>query len=76
VEIENNKDRAESAFRAMQTSSRLTGVTDEDVDVQISDLLCNLQHLADEQAIDFQECLERATRTYDAEVLQARSDEE
>lgn len=73
MEIENNKDRAESAFRAMQTFSRLT----EDNYVTIGYPCVGFSNLAaDENAIDSQECLGRATRIYDAEVPQARIDEE
>jgi hypothetical protein len=75
MKISNNKDRAKSAFLALEKFSRLTKITREDVDSQMIDLLCNLQHLADEQDIEFQECLEGAGRIYSTEVLQARLDE-
>lgn len=64
----NNQDRAESAFKAVQTFSDKTGLDGEEIYTKISDLLCNLQHLSDEQGVDFQECLDRASRNYETEI--------
>ena len=49
MDIRTNKDRAESAFRALQKFSQVTDIQDEEPETQIADLLCNLQHYADEQ---------------------------
>lgn len=70
MQIKNNQDRAESAYRAVAKFSGLTSLNMEEMETQISDLLCNLQHLADEQGIDFQACLENGSRYYQAEVQQ------
>lgn len=70
MQIKNNQDRAEVAYRTVATFSDLTDLNGEEMDTKISDLLCYLQHLADEQAVDFQECLERGSRNYETEVQQ------
>ena len=68
MDIRTNKDRAESAFRALQKFSQVTDIQDEEPETQISDLLCNLQHYADEQGVDFRACLDRGNRNYSEEV--------
>jgi len=70
MNIKNNQDRAESAYRVVEKFSDLTDLAGEEMDTKISDLLCNLQHLADEQAVNFQECLDRGYRNYETEVQQ------
>lgn len=66
--IKTNADRAESAHRALEMFSDITGLDGEEIDTKFSDLLCNLQHLADEEGVDFSECLERAYRQYESEI--------
>ncbi len=66
--IRTNKDRAESAYKAVDKFSDTTGLEGEEMQTKITDLLCNLQHLADEQGIEFSECLEQANRLYESEV--------
>lgn len=68
ITISTNEDRAESAFRAVEKFSDITGLEGEEMQTKIADLLCNLQHLADEQGIDFSECLEQASRHYESET--------
>ena len=63
-----NAQRAEMAYRALKKFSELTGVEGEDESDQISDLLCNLMHCADEQGVDFDECIELAKHHYKNEI--------
>jgi hypothetical protein len=64
----NNIERSDSARKAIDTFSEITDIESEEMDAKISDLLCNLQHLADNHEVDFQECLDRGTRNYTAEL--------
>ena len=64
----NNIERAESARKAIDTFSETTDIESEEMDAKIADLLCNLQHLADNHEVDFQECLDRGTRNYTTEL--------
>lgn len=63
-----NYQRAQSALKAIQTFSAETGLEGEELDIPMTDLLCNLQHLAEAQGVDFQECLDRANRHYVNEI--------
>jgi hypothetical protein len=63
-----NQQRAEMAYRALNKFSVLTGVEGEATDDQLSDLLCNLMHYADEQAVDFDECIKLAKHHYKNEI--------
>lgn len=63
-----NEQRAEWAYRAVQKHSQTTGSEEEEMDTQMSDLLCNMMHMADEQGLDFSEVMEQASRHYDTEV--------
>lgn len=65
-----NQQRAEMAYRALNKFSVLTGVEGEEDETQISDLLSDLMHYADEQGVDFDDCIEVAKRHYDNEVKQ------
>lgn len=76
MDIRTNEDRAESAFRALQKFNQVTDIEDEEPETQIADLLCNLQHYADEQGVDFQACLDRGNRNYEAEVQQEQQEQE
>ncbi|MGR5367041.1 hypothetical protein [Photobacterium damselae] len=67
--IKNNSDRAESAYRAIQKFSDVTGLDNEEMETKIKDLLCNLHHLADEQGIDFSDVLEASHRSYESELI-------
>lgn len=68
IVIKNNSDRAESAYRAVQKFSDVTGLENEEMETKIKDLLCNLHHLADEQGVDFSEVLEASQRCYESEL--------
>ncbi|MGR5448544.1 hypothetical protein ACP3V3_01925 [Vibrio sp. PNB22_3_1] len=68
--IRTNSDRAESAYRAVQKFSDTTGLDGEEMFTKISDLLCNLRHLADEQGVDYNDCQEQADRHYESEIAQ------
>lgn len=61
-----NDDRAEWARKAMETFRSVTGADAED---SMSDLLCNLMHMADRDGIDFEDVMCRATRSYVDETL-------
>lgn len=63
-----NQQRAEMAYRALNKFSELTGIEGEDESDQISDLLCNLMHYADEQGVDFDECIKLAKHHYKNEI--------
>tara|TARA_R110000868_G_scaffold408587_1_gene691980 strand:+ start:1900 stop:2103 length:204 start_codon:yes stop_codon:yes gene_type:complete len=65
-----NSQRAEYAFRALKKHAASTGSEGEDTDTQITDLLCNLMHLAEEYAVDFKMCVESAQTHFDAESLE------
>lgn len=43
---------------------------DDGLDTVISDLIANLMHLANQEDIDVDRCLERAKMHYDAEILE------
>ena len=64
----NNMKRAEWARRALGAFGRETGVGDEDMETQLSDLLCDLRHLADEEKVEWSEVLRRASFHYSAET--------
>jgi len=63
----NNQDRAESAYKAVERFSDELGMADEDDETIMSDLLCNMMHFCDQQGVDFQDCLDRASRNYEVE---------
>jgi len=63
-----NTQRAKWANSALDTFSTETGLEGEELDTQISDLLCNLQHLCTQENIEFTECLDRSTRNYETEL--------
>ncbi len=63
-----NAQRAEMAFRALDKFAVLTGTEGEATEDKISDLLCNLMHYADDQAVDFVECIELAKHHYKNEI--------
>jgi hypothetical protein len=70
MKISNNKDRAEVAFRTVQKFSQLSECDYDDMETKISDLLCNLRHLADEKGVDFMECFSRGSDNYVSELQQ------
>jgi len=55
MDINANQDRVESAFRTVETFSALTDIESKDMDVKITDLLCNLHDLADDHGVDLEE---------------------
>jgi hypothetical protein len=60
-----NTERAKWAKTALQAFHNETGADEEDV---VSDLLCDLMHLADREDWLFDDELERARRNYEAEI--------
>ena len=60
-----NADRAEWAFCAIERFQDKTQTDDEDA---LSDLLCDLMHLADRDGHDFENELNRARNNYAEEV--------
>lgn len=64
----NNEDRANTAKNAVDLFAAETGITEEENDTQIKDLLCNLRHLCDKSELDFDELADSSYRTYLDEV--------
>jgi uncharacterized protein YukE len=63
-----NTMRAQWAGKAVDTFTKITELEGEEMDTILSDLLCNLNHLADQHEVDFNECLKRAQRNYETET--------
>jgi hypothetical protein len=63
-----NNDRARWANAAMSAFANETGMTGEDQETIMGDLLCNLMHLADAESIDFDARLENGRLHYTAET--------
>jgi hypothetical protein len=67
----NNAERAEKAFRTMLVFMQYTGLTRADgYETAITDLIADLQHLCDEQGIEFAEVLRVAEDHYQAELAE------
>lgn len=64
-----NTKRASRARAALRTYSRAVGNGDEDSETQLSDLLCDLMHLADAKQVEWAEVVSRAENHYSAESL-------
>lgn len=64
----NNNDRANSAKKALDVFIEDTCLKESDLDEAIADLLCDLQHFARQNDIDYLECQERADRNYATEI--------
>lgn len=60
-----NDQRAEWADAAIRKFQRITNADDEDA---LCDLLCDLMHWCDRDALDFDRELNRAKMHYDAET--------
>ena len=63
----NNSERARWASEALGRFRDITGMRGEDTQTVMSDLLCNLMHLAAEGGADFETALRNARANYDAE---------
>lgn len=63
----NNGHRAAWAAKALALFSAHTGVQDEDAELRISDLLCDLRHLADQEGVDWDQALARGDGHYQEE---------
>lgn len=62
-----NEQRAEYAFRAMQTFIQSNG-DNGDAGANLTDLLCNLMHWADEHGVDFDQSLRIAKGHHEEET--------
>ena len=65
--MSNNTQRAQWAAKSVEVHANVSGMNDDDMETHIQDLLCNLQHLADKECLDFSEILGKATTTYKGE---------
>ena len=65
-----NEKRAEWAAHALDTFADATGLTDEDKDCALGDLLCDLMHWCDRQpvGIEFNTALQNARTNYNEET--------
>lgn len=63
-----NADRAEWGKVALRAFSAETGVHTEDLETQLSDLICDLRHFADRGKINWEDVLRRADGHYGEEV--------
>ena len=70
-----NADRAEWARDAVRAFAELTRIEDEEMATQISDLVCNLRHLCDEESVDFEQVLSAANSNYAEECWEATQEE-
>jgi hypothetical protein len=68
-----NDARANWALAALRVFHNETGVDEGDA---LSDLLCDLMHLADRKGWDFDHELERARMHYEAETLSEPANDE
>lgn len=71
----NNAERSTYALSSVNTFAIATGIQDEDMETQISDLLADLMHLADEHDIDWAYLDQRAGDHYRAEVEEEAEEE-
>jgi hypothetical protein len=60
----NNGHRAAWAYKALTLFSAHTGIQDEDMQLKLGDLLCDLHHLADQEKVDWESALARADGHY------------
>jgi len=63
----NNGHRAAWAAKALALFSAHTGIQGEDAELRISDLLCDLRHLADQEGVDWDQALARGDGHYQEE---------
>jgi hypothetical protein len=63
-----NADRAAWGGVAVETFSAATGITGEEPDLQIADLLADLMHYTDAHAISFADALDTARDHYAEEI--------
>lgn len=65
-----NNDRGEWADRALRTFAEVTGMdmAGEDDETILGDLLADLMHWCDRNAVDFDDMLERARMNYAEET--------
>jgi hypothetical protein len=63
-----NADRAEFANWALESYREVTNSTAEDMESAISDLLCDIRHLADSEDLCFEGMLSSSYTHYEAEI--------
>jgi len=62
-----NAERTETAYRTLLVYAQYKDQRDEDMETNMTDLVTDLRHLADEYGIDFYDLLDRTYMHYSAE---------
>jgi hypothetical protein len=65
-----NNERAGWARVGVKAFAKRTGIGDDDIATQVSDLLADLMHLADLEQLDWEDIVRRADGHYQAEVAE------
>jgi hypothetical protein len=68
IAIVSNLERANIAGEAVGLLVTKTGISGEDSETQVSDLLANLMHYCDVNDVDFQSALARGADNYQSEL--------
>jgi len=63
-----NEERSTFAGAALEAFADACGLSDEDAETKLADLLADLQHWADRNNASWSRCLARAVDHYEAEV--------
>ncbi len=64
----NNQDRAGWAEAGVEAFAKLTMPEEEPIVLKLTDLLCNLRHLCDREALDFDDLMRVADFHYESEI--------
>lgn len=67
-------EHSKLAAKALADFSQKSGISEETLALQISDLLADLMHLCGENAVDFIACIEQAMFHYIAELKDAENE--
>lgn len=70
VSINSNLDRANVAGEGIDLFAARTGISDEDGETRVRDMLANIMHYCDVNDVDFKNAFCRANDNYEAEVEQ------
>jgi len=73
VKLPSNRERADWASMALDTYAETVNTPpDEERELVLSDLLCDLMHYCEVEDIDFHQCVERAEDHFNEEQAEER----
>jgi hypothetical protein len=72
MKLPTNRERADWANIALDVFADETGMQDEDREIQLSDMICNLMHFCDVEQSHWELCVAQAQDHYREEVRDER----